>query len=271
MTTQIAIDYMQQGFVAITGLVDAATVAQLIDETSAIVAGERGMIPGVVEGADPKTALANVLAIHFPHKISPLMHDMLSYAPIVDVLNQLIGPDVKAMQSMLFVKNAGKPGQAWHQDEYYIATRDRSLIGVWIALEDATIANGCLWMQPGSHTPGILYPMHNHNDSRFDGNQEIYGMPYERDSGVAVEVKAGGVVFFNGYVLHRSLNNTTSGARRALVNHYMSARSLLPWSHGTPPVPREDVRDIVMISGNDPYAYKGIEHITVPFIRPEAA
>ncbi len=268
MTNDISQTYAAQGYIAIPDLVDADTVARLLNETSAIVAGERGDIPGVMHGAD---ALASVLAVHFPHKVSPMMHDMLSYAPIVGVLNQLIGPDVKAMQSMLFVKNAGKPGQAWHQDEYYIATRDRSLIGVWIALEDATVENGCLWMQPGSHLPGILYPMHHHNDPRFDGNQEICDMPYERDSGVAVPVKAGSVVFFNGYVLHRSLNNTTNGARRALVNHYMNARSLLPWSHGMQPTPREDMRDIVMISGNDPYAYKGIENITIPFIRPEAA
>ncbi|HEV8556570.1 MAG TPA: phytanoyl-CoA dioxygenase family protein [Actinophytocola sp.] len=42
------------------------------------------------------------------------------------------------MQSMLFIKSAGKPGQAWHQDEAHIPTRDRSLTAVWIALDDAT-------------------------------------------------------------------------------------------------------------------------------------
>jgi phytanoyl-CoA hydroxylase len=57
---------------------------------------------------------------------------------IVDVLTAVIGPNVKCMQSMLFIKAAGKPGQAWHQDEYFIPTRDRSLTGGWIALDDAT-------------------------------------------------------------------------------------------------------------------------------------
>ena len=57
--------------------------------------------------------------------------------------------EIKSMQSMLFIKPAGKPGQAWHQDEYYIPTRDASLTGVWIALDDATIENGCLWVRPG--------------------------------------------------------------------------------------------------------------------------
>jgi hypothetical protein len=49
------------------------------------------------------------------------------------------------------LENAGKPGQAWHQDETFIPTPDASLCGVWIALDDATVDNGCLWVQPGSH------------------------------------------------------------------------------------------------------------------------
>jgi ectoine hydroxylase-related dioxygenase (phytanoyl-CoA dioxygenase family) len=46
-----------------------------------------------------------------------------------------------------------------HQDEYYIPTRDRSLCASWIALDDATIDNGCLWVIPGSHRQGVIWPM----------------------------------------------------------------------------------------------------------------
>jgi ectoine hydroxylase-related dioxygenase (phytanoyl-CoA dioxygenase family) len=57
---------------------------------------------------------------------------------------------------MLFIKSEGKPGQAWHQDELFIPTRDRSLAAAWIALDDATVENGCLWVLPGSHARGVL-------------------------------------------------------------------------------------------------------------------
>ena len=77
---------------------------------------------------------------------------------MVVALTRVIGPDVKAMQSMLFIKAEGKPGQAWHQDEYFIPTRDRSLTAAWIALDDATTENGCLWVLPGSHRRGVIYP-----------------------------------------------------------------------------------------------------------------
>jgi hypothetical protein len=84
-------------------------------------------------------------------------------------------------------------------------------------------------------------------------------------------VKAGSIVFFNGYLLHRSLpNRAQSGYRRVLVNHYMSAESLLPWH---PPQPGEamgtlDFRDIVMVAGIDPYAFKGTKRVNVTFVRP---
>lgn len=267
----LAADYARDGYVVLPGLLGADEVAALRDEATAIATGGRGPVLGAdtLHGSG-EAALADVLAIHFPHKASPLMRETLAHPAIVAVLTELIGPDVKAMQSMLFVKNAGKPGQAWHQDEHYIPTRDRSLTGVWIALDDATIDNGCLWMHPGSHRDGILWPTGPHGDARFDNGEEAQGFPYPREGGVPVEVKAGGVAFFNGYTLHRSLDNRRErGFRRALVNHYMSARSLLPWGFGIPPAPRHDFRDIVMVAGDDPYAWKGLEDISFPFVRPE--
>ena len=177
------------------------------------------------------------------------------------------------MQSMLFIKSAGKPGQAWHQDEAYIPTRDRSLTGAWLALDDATVENGCLWVIPGSHQQGVLYPQKSTDDERFDCELESYRFPFRDDDAVALEVKAGSVVFFNGYLLHRSLQNRKkNGYRRALVNHYMSAESLLPWyiGEGAGPetvVAQLDYRDIVMVAGVDPYAWKGTDDIVKPHVR----
>ena len=263
--------YARDGYLVVPELLTADEVASLRTEAVAIATGARGDVLGAEPAAGTgDDAMRRVLAIHFPHKASPLMLAALRHPRVVDVLIALIGPDVKAMQSMLFVKAAGKPGQAWHQDEHYIPTRDRSLVGAWIALDDATVENGCLWMHPSTHRPGILYPTHAHGDARFDASEEAQAFPAEREGGVPVPVKAGGVAFFNGYVLHRSLPNTRStGFRRALVNHYMSARSLLPWSFGLPPKPREDFRDIVMVAGDDPYAWRGHEEISFPFVRPE--
>jgi ectoine hydroxylase-related dioxygenase (phytanoyl-CoA dioxygenase family) len=265
--------YDRDGFVTVEGLLDAGEVETLRNEIAAVARGERGAIAGAepADGRSDADLIADILAIHMPHKISPLIRATMAHPRIVPILQALISPNVKAMQTMVFVKRPGKPGQAWHQDEHYIATRDRSLCGAWIALDDAVIENGCMWMHPGSQASGVLWPIHPHGDDRFDGAEEAYGHGFDREGGVPVQVKAGGVAFFNGYVLHRSLpNRAEAGFRRALVTHYMSAESMLPWTLGTPRA-KPDVRDIVMIAGEDPYAWRGTEEVLLPWVRPDNA
>lgn len=245
--------YQRDGYLIIPDLLDAETLSLARKESAALCPGER------------------YLCLHFPHKISPLMRQLALLPRAVTALTEVIGPNVKMMQSMLFIKSSGQPGQAWHQDEAHIPTRDRSLTAVWIALDDATVDNGCLWVIPGSHRRGILYPERTQEDPRFDCTREAHG--FSDDAAVPVELPAGAAVIFNGYLLHRSLPNTTGGLRRALVNHYMSAESLLPWF---PPGPDEpmagcDHRDIVLVAGEDPYAYKGIADLMRPHVRPDRA
>ncbi len=266
--------YHENGYVVVPNALSPDEIETLRAESIRICAGERGEIrnDALIEcDEDGADVLHRYLCIHFPHKISESIGSYLAHSAIVDVLTQLIGPDVKCMQSMLFIKSSGKPGQAWHQDEYFIPTRDRSLTGGWIALDHATTENGCLWVIPGSHKHGVLWPQWDHDDDRFDCTGEAYNFPYSDEDAIPVEVTAGSIVFFNGYLLHRSLpNRAASGYRRALVNHYMSAQSLLPWH---PPKEGDhmaiaDYRDIVMIAGKDPYAWKGQEEIAKPIVRP---
>lgn len=274
LTSAVGDFYRENGFVVVEGAFTGDEIDALNAEALALCRGDRGEIPGVIS-ADPTESdddvLKKYLCIHFPHKLSKLMYDQLSHPSIVEVATACLGPDVKCMQSMLFIKASGKPGQAWHQDEDYIPTRDRSLFGAWLALDDATVENGCLWVIPGSQKPGVLWPQHDHGDRRFDCAQESIDFPYTDADAVPVEVKAGTLVCFNGYLLHRSLPNVAkSGYRRALVNHYMTASSLLPWygAAQNDHVAIADFRDIVMIAGNDPYGYKGVTDIAKPSVRP---
>ncbi len=264
--------FEDNGYLVVPDVLDADGVAALRHEAADICRGERGAVDGLepLDDADDDAVMRQYLCIHFPHKISTLMRDALAEPGIVDVLGELIGPNVKCMQSMLFVKHAGKPGQAWHQDEYFIPTRDRSLAAAWIALDDATRENGALWVIPGSHRNGVLWPMGPHDrDDEFDPGHEARDFPFDESQAVSCEVPAGGVVFFSGYLLHRSFRNRSTGFRRALVNHYMSAESLLPWDWDGRLAATRDNRDIVLVRGEDPYAYKGTEDLTFPFLRPE--
>jgi len=279
---ELAAHYAEHGYALLRDALSAAEVAEINDEALRICRGDYGQItygynddPASASPAAPESddeVLRRYLCIHYPHKLSAAAERALHAPKIVDALTSVIGPNVKAMQSMLFIKSEGKPGQAWHQDEFFIPTRDRSLTATWIALDDATVENGCLWVLPGSHRRGVVYPARDQDDPRFDCTTEAFDFPYRDSNAVPVEIPAGTALIFNGYLLHRSLENSgRHGYRRALANHYMSAESLLPWQ---PPGPDEhmgiaDFRDIVMVAGQDPYAYKGTVDVRKAYSRPD--
>jgi len=264
---EFADHFAELGFALLADALTPEEVAAINDDALKLCRGDYGAIHygwwdaenGTPDEVAPTRSdeemLREYLCIHYPHKVSAAAYGALANPRIVEGLTAVIGPNVKAMQSMLFIKSEGKPGQAWHQDEYFIPTRDRSLTAVWIALDDATVENGCLWVMPGSHRRGVLYPTHEQDDPRFDCTEEAYDFPYRDEDAVPVEIPAGTALVFNGYLLHRSLENSgRHGYRRALANHYMSAESLLPWR---PPQAGEhmasaDYRDIVLVGGKAP-------------------
>ncbi len=263
--------YAAYGFLVAPDLLSKNEIDQLRKETTAIFRGDRGYVDGLLE-VDENESNSDVfkkyVAIHFPHKISACVHDFLFHAQIRDILTKIVSPNIKCMQSMLFVKGPGKAGQAWHQDEFYIPTRDRSLTGVWIAIDDATIDNGCLWIIPG-RPKHIMHRVKNNSNEYADVDTIDVSENKPADF-IPIEVKSGSVVFFNGYTLHSSKRNKTADCfRMALVNHYMSAESMLPWDQDGKLLPTEDLRDIVMVAGKDPYEWKGLTDLNKPYLRPE--
>jgi ectoine hydroxylase-related dioxygenase (phytanoyl-CoA dioxygenase family) len=273
MVTDQAQIYRDNGYLIVPDLFSAAAIDELRAETVSIFRGHRGPVAGLLN-VDSKVSDAEVLrkylAIHFPHKISPVIERCLSHPGVVDVLTKIIGPNVKCMQSMLFVKGPGKPGQSWHQDEYYIPTRDRSLGAAWIAIDDATVENGCLWIVGGSHRSGIIARRVPGRNLEFAEADTLDLAAQDEARCVPVEVKSGSVVFFHGYVFHSSRRNKTADCfRMALVNHYMSAESMLPWDQDGKLPSTDDLRDIVMVAGMDPYAWKGTVNANKPYLRSE--
>jgi ectoine hydroxylase-related dioxygenase (phytanoyl-CoA dioxygenase family) len=265
--------YQDYGYLTAPALLTADELAELKAETVTLFRGKRGYVDGLVDVSDEEPdddVLKKYVAIHFPHKLSPLIYRYLSHPRITGILTGIVSPNVKCMQSMLFVKGPGKAGQSWHQDEFYIPTRDKSLIGVWIAIDDATVDNGCLWIIPGSHQPGYIRPRVPNTDTEFADVDTVEVSAFPAGQVLPVEVPRGSVVFFNGYTLHSSLRNKTEGNfRTALVNHYMSAESMLPWDQDGKLPATEDLRDVVLVAGVDPYAYKGTVEANQPYLRPD--
>ena len=94
-----------------------------------------------------------------------------------------------------------------HQDSTFLATDPPSCIGIWLALEDATKDNGCLWTVPGSHVAGC----HRRFVRAADGSVSFTGAPPPQCDDAAatagtqlvpVEVKAGTLVVLHGANVH---------------------------------------------------------------------
>ncbi len=126
--------YREQGYLVVPGLVSPEEVEVLRADTLRVCRGEypHPNLEPMPDGLTDDEVLRGFLCIHQPHKLSQVMLDRgVRHPGLAGALSRLIGPDVKCMQSMLFVKPPGFQGQAWHQDEIFIPTRDRSLTG-WL-------------------------------------------------------------------------------------------------------------------------------------------
>jgi phytanoyl-CoA hydroxylase len=246
--------FREQGYLVVKGLVPMSDVQMLIDHTDNILNG-RETVPTVKPPPDhfsPEEKLQYYVRIHMLHRVSALHERFLLHPRVLDVLEVLIGPDVLALQTMLFFKQPGQQGQGYHQDAYYIPSFPDTLCGAWLAIDPATVENGCLWFTVGSqHEP--IYPDSDgaspNGDRRIDDIGQIFGAsnPDETKNGltriaqkyagheVAVEAEPGDVVFFGGHVIHRSHENRSKTmSRRSFVAHYCNARSFVPWNHGEP-------------------------------------
>lgn len=266
--------YRQNGYLVVEDLIDRSTVDEILAEGTAVCRGERGPVEGLVpvSSADSDaTVLSRYVTCTHVHKASPLLSDFIADDRLAEVVVRLVGENVKGFASQFFIKHAGMPGNAWHQDENFVPTRDRSLCTAWIALDGATRENGCLSMIPGSQAPGVLYPMRPHNSSELDRAEECYDFPGV-ETAVPIELRPGSCVFFNGYILHSSTTNKSDGFRRALLYQYARAETPIAYSPRNVPVSNyHDMRDFVLVRGADPYYWKAKTDEMRAFLRAPGA
>jgi formate dehydrogenase accessory protein FdhD len=125
---------------------------------------------------------------------------------IVELVADLLGPDIDCFQSQLILKNPGVIGQPWHQDSYYFRFDRQPQVGVWVALTQATLENGCLWVQPGSHAAGRIF---GHLPDRRPAANRGYLEIVDQDvSGkVRPSMAPGDVLVFHSYLMHMSTDN----------------------------------------------------------------
>ena len=133
--------------------------------------------------------------------------------------SQLAGVDgIRIWHDQALIKRPWANPTAWHLDTPFWSFSDRNAISIWVALDNATLENGCLFFIPGSHkqTNFDKITIGRNMDGLFDIYPQLKStMP------IAAPMKAGSCSFHNGLTVHGANANMTSGFRRAMTCAYM--------------------------------------------------
>jgi len=131
------------------------------------------------------------------------------------------------LQSMYIFKQPHIGGEVnCHQDCTFLYTEPQDILGLWFALEDATLENGCLWVLPGGHQRGLKSRwVRTENGMQFE---TFDTSPWAEEELIPLEVRKGSLIVLNGLLPHRSLENRSPKSRHAYTLHIISGDSHYP-------------------------------------------
>lgn len=153
----------------------------------------------------------------------------LKFAMLPEILNiveQLIGPDIIVWSSALFCKSPvqGKT-TPWHQDAQYWPIKPLETTTVWIAIDPATRDNGCLRIVPGSHKTREIYPHSLNNSDQLVLNQELDATLKNEFTPKDLVLERGMFSLHDAYIVHGAEPNRSGKRRAGLTFRYMPASS----------------------------------------------
>ncbi len=175
------------------------------------------------------------------HEAFDPVFDTFSHGPELAALATDLGlAQPQVWQSMVIFKQPHIGGEVgWHQDASFFVTDPVTVTTFWFALEDATLDNGCLWVQGGGHRSPLR--------ERYvceGGNLHMQALdptPWPgMDGATPVPVAAGTLVCFHGLLPHCSAPNRSAQSRLAYTLHVTdgtAAYSPLNWLQASPALP----------------------------------
>ena len=164
-------------------------------------------------------------ALHYKSKIHTILTSPLQLArhpAMLDIVEQLIGPDVLIYNVTYIVKPARSPAHvSWHQDLTYWGLDSDDQVSAWLALSAADDKSGCMRMIPGSHR----YGRRHHDLSQPDKDNVLFQSQTVRDldesAAVVCALRPGEASFHHGWTLHSSMPNRSDDRRIGLNIQYI--------------------------------------------------
>ena len=161
------------------------------------------------------------------------IHDLATHPRILDVVEDLLGPDLICWATHFFCKMpGGDKGVSWHQDCSYWALTPSKTVTVWLAIDDVDADNGAMRVIPGTHLLGLLPWRETGNEDRNVLTQSIddaerLGAP------VTVTLRAGQASIHSDLLVHGSLPNRSSRRRCGLTLRYCPPDVRAYWDWNT--------------------------------------
>ncbi|WP_193183946.1 phytanoyl-CoA dioxygenase family protein [Nisaea sediminum] len=187
----------------------------------------------------------------------PSFREFAEDPEILDMIAQVIGPDIALWNMSFFAKPAhGGKRTPWHQDGEYWPIRPLATCTVWLAVDAATPENGCLKFIRGSHKDQRL-KAHNRTDATdVTLNQELDPSTYDEAEAVDLVLEPGQISLHDVYLLHGSEANHSDKPRRGMTMRFMPTTSLFDRDLAKQKAEAQKVRDqskqkVFLMRGSD--------------------
>ncbi len=181
---------------------------------------EEGALGPGGELTRPKELAINKIG-HAMHDLMPEFSAFCRLPEIGEALRDIGYEQPHLWQTMYIFKQPKIGGEVrWHQDASYLSATGSPVTGVWVAIEDATQENGCLWMQPGQHRSALREIYQVDWQTRIGTLENLDKMPWCGNTPAEpLEVRAGSMVLFHDHMPHYSSTNYSTSSRHAFTMH----------------------------------------------------
>jgi Phytanoyl-CoA dioxygenase (PhyH) len=191
-------------------------------------------------GGKPKPMQLGQSHLHFRWA-----YDLATHPAVLDVVEDLIGPNILVHTTSIFSKHPHDPGYIpWHQDGYYWQLSEPHLTTAWIALSDSTVENGCLRVVPGSHQQRLPHVETYAQESLLTNGLEVavdIGQAQVRD----VVLNAGAMSLHHVNMIHGSNPNRSDTKRIGFAARYVAPQVRQALEH----------QPVILARGRDDYHY----------------
>jgi phytanoyl-CoA hydroxylase len=189
----------------------------------------------------PKELSINKIG-HAEHDLDPVFSEFSRRPEFARIADDLRIKDPLLLQSMYIFKQPNIGEVVNHQDATFLYTDPVTVTGFWVALQDATLENGCLWAMPGGHRTTLRkrFSVNDDRTTRFEVLDDTPLPAGDAEGMVPLEAPAGTLVLLHGLLPHASGANRSGRSRHAYSVHVIDGAADYPgdnWLQRSPDQP----------------------------------